>query len=292
MKLAFKRWDTTQRATSTDGSTTRLTIDRMIMLHGLGGTGSLWRPLAIELESDFDILAPDQRGHGGSQIPQLAMNRTKPRYSPVEYGADVVELMQDTAFHPAWVLGHSMGVRSACAVAHLKPEWVKGLVLIDIGFAGAAGGGLGMDLANFLRTIEMRYPSRQAARTAFEKDCPDPSIAQYLLAVSQRTGVTTSEGEEITFPFDRAALIQTIEAARDTDLRHWVEAFGRQSLPVLVLRGAQSKVWSAQDFEGEKNRFASFSTIRFETIEGAGHGLPFEKRKELASLLRSWTGRS
>ncbi len=259
------------------------------MLHGLGGTGALWRPLAIELENHFSILAPDQRGHGGSQIVTSPVDRNPPRYTPIDYGKDVVQLIEDESFAPTWVLGHSMGVRTACAVAHLFPQGVQGLILIDIGFAGAADGGLGMDLANFLAKIELRYPSRGAAREAFDRDCPDPSIAQYLLAVSQKTGQVTAAGEEIGFPFDRAALIQTIEAARDTDLRHWVHDFGARGLPVLVLRGAQSRVWSETDYEGEKERFSKYPSITFKTFEGAGHGLPFEKRKELATLLRSWT---
>lgn len=287
MKLAFKRWNTTQRA-----DTQRIASQQLTLLHGLGGTGALWRPLAIELESDFSILAPDQRGHGGSQIPTSALDRKPPTYTPIDYGRDVVELIDEQAFAPTWVLGHSMGVRTACAVAHLAPEKTLGLVLVDIGFAGAAGGGLGMDLAQFLAKIQLKYPSRQAAREAFERDCPDPSIAQYLLAVSHRTGQVTAQGDEIGFPFDRAALIQTIEAARDTDLRLWVRDFGERGLPVLVLRGAQSRVWSEADFEAEKSRFAAYPTLQFTTFEGAGHGLPFEKRKELASLIRSWTAQS
>src|SRR5687768_17719997 len=47
-----------------------LSRPKILLLHGMGGTGALWRPLAAALEDHFEILAPDQRGHGGSQLPQ------------------------------------------------------------------------------------------------------------------------------------------------------------------------------------------------------------------------------
>src|SRR5687768_16110494 len=96
-------------------------ISKIVLLHGMGGTGSLWRPLAAGLEHDFSVLAPDQRGHGGSRIPGPAS------YDPKSFGGDVVETMQARHFHPAYVVGHSMGVRTAAATAHLAPERVKGL---------------------------------------------------------------------------------------------------------------------------------------------------------------------
>ena len=126
MLLAYKLWPT-QR----DSERAR---DKILLLHGMGGTGALWRPIAATLENDFDILAPDQRGHGGSIVPTVPGARSKPGYSPLDYGRDVIETMESLAFHPAWVVGHSMGVRSACGAAFLKPEWVRGLVLVDLGF--------------------------------------------------------------------------------------------------------------------------------------------------------------
>jgi len=243
----------------------------------MGGTGAIWRPLAAGLESQFDILAPDQRGHGDSRIDSAT-------YTPLDYGRDLIETMASLSFHPAWILGHSMGVRTAAAAAHLKPEWVRGLVLVDLGFSGVAGGGLGDGLAQFLKILPLRFASRAQARAFMDANCPDGSITQYLLAVSR------SDDTGITFPFDRAALIETIHAARDVSVRKWVEECGDRKLPVHVLRGAESRVWTHDEFLREQEHFKQYPSIVFEEFAGAGHGLPFEKRIELTQLIRDLTG--
>jgi pimeloyl-ACP methyl ester carboxylesterase len=255
------------------------------MLHGMGGTGALWRPLAAALEDQVQILSPDQRGHGSSRVAATPGGRVQPGYTPLDYGRDLVETVQSENFHPAWVLGHSMGVRSACALAHLKPAWVQGLILIDLGFSGLAGGGLGEGLASFIRKLPERFKSRDEARAFMTAECPDPAIAQYLMAVSVR-----GPSGEITFPFDHAALIATITAARDASVRTWVKELAGKGMPVHVLRGANSLVWSHAEFESERKLFESFPNVEFEEIEGAGHGLPFEKRVELVAKIRAWMG--
>ncbi|MGZ3688289.1 MAG: alpha/beta fold hydrolase [Bdellovibrionota bacterium] len=277
MELTFKRWNT---APTQNAETTRL-----LLLHGMGGTGQLWRPIAATLEDDYDILAPDQRGHGGSRIPHVAGARTRPTYTPLDYGKDVVELMDRLAFHPAWVIGHSMGVRTACAVAHLRPDWVRGLVLVDLGFSGMAGGGLGEGLAEFLRLLPARFATREEARAFMSAHCPDPSIAQYLMAVSVRA----ADGS-VSFPFDQGALIETIHAARDASVRTWVRELAARGMPVLVLRGERSLVWSHEEYEAERAGLADLASVEFREVPGAGHGLPFEQRPEFVRIMREFVG--
>jgi pimeloyl-ACP methyl ester carboxylesterase len=256
---------------------------KLVLLHGMGGTGSLWRPIAASLEDRYGILAVDQRGHGKSQVSFLlpsSGDRLEPGYTPLDYGRDVVDTLDQLQFHPTWILGHSMGVRSACAAAHLKSDWVRGLILVDLGFSGPAGGGLGEGLASFLKVLPMEFTDRNEARAFMQAHCPDPSIVQYLLAVSMRT----NEGR-LTFPFDKAALIKTIQAARDSSVRTWVRALGERGMPILVLRGGNSLVWSRGDFETERELFADLPSIVFEEFPGAGHGLPFEKRLEFVGRI-------
>lgn len=275
MELAYKLWKSV-----TD------TPNKIVLLHGMGGTGALWRPVASALEDDCQVLAPDQRGHGKSQIPHISGARSEPTYTPLDYGKDVVETMQTLNFQPAWIVGHSMGVRTACAVAHLKPDWVRGLVLIDLGLSGAAGGGLGEGLAKFLKTLPMEFPDRASARAFMDQNCPDPAIGQYLMAVS-----TQGLQGKITFPFDQSALIQTIHAARDVSVRTWLKALAANGLPILALRGANSLVWSHAEFEFEKSQFEEFENVSFEEFPNAGHGLPFEQRIAFVKRLRSFIGR-
>jgi pimeloyl-ACP methyl ester carboxylesterase len=178
-----------------------------------------------------------------------------------------------------------MGVRTACAIAHLRPDWVSGLCLIDLGFSGLAGGGLGEGLADFLESLPDDFPDRAHARAFMNLHCPDPSIGNYLMAVS----VADPRGK-ISFPFDRQALIQTIHAARNVSIRPWVLEAAKRRTPILVLRGEKSLVWSHEEFTEEKAHFSKFENVTFEEFPGAGHGLPFEQRTAFIARLREKVG--
>jgi pimeloyl-ACP methyl ester carboxylesterase len=254
MKLSYQLWQAKQSEKA-----------KVVLLHGMGGTGALWRPIAAGLEDEFSILAPDQRGHGKSQIPHTPGSRVPPQYTPLDYGRDLVETLEAIPFYPAYVVGHSMGVRTACALGHLKPKWVKGLVLVDLGI------------------LPMHFSTRAEARAFMEQNCPDPSIAQYLMAVSQ----PTADGG-VTFPFDQAALIETIHAARDVSVRTWVKELGESGKKILVLRGANSKVWTRDEFLAEQDRYKTLRSVRFAEIPNAGHGLPFEQRPLFVQELKAF----
>jgi pimeloyl-ACP methyl ester carboxylesterase len=192
----------------------------------------------------------------------------------------VVELLEHLQIPRAIWVGHSMGARTAAAGAFLRPDRVQALVLVDLGFAGPAGGGLGDTLATFLKQIPEGYPNRSEARTRLLEDCPDVSIGRYLLAVLQPQADGT-----LRFPFDREALLSTIEAARETEFRSKVRALAEQGIPAWALRGENSTVWSREDFERERKGFTDLPGVHFMEFAGTGHGLPFEKRAEFVELL-------
>ncbi len=257
---------------------------KLVFLHGMGGNGSLWRPIAAALEDDADLLCPDQRGHGESRVPG---ETTIADYAPLVFAEDVRETCAAARFVPAWVIGHSMGVRTACGYAKLSPASVAGLVLVDLGFSGIAGGGVGEALATFLRDLPPSFPSRAQARTFLDLRCPDPAITQYLLAVSRIDPATGT----LTFPFDHAALLKTVEASRGNEAGPWLESFARETArPVYVLRGERSEVYPVSEFAAERSRYGSLPNVKFLEMAGTGHGLPFEKRLEFVALLREWIG--
>ena len=74
------------------------------------------------LADDFDIQALDMHGHD-------------PRYPVTRDWPHLVEQLLDdigrTYEHPVWLLGHSLGGYLSLMVALKKPQWVKGVVMLD-----------------------------------------------------------------------------------------------------------------------------------------------------------------
>jgi pimeloyl-ACP methyl ester carboxylesterase len=108
----------------------------VLLLHGLGVGGSVWQAFARRLLPDLAAVAPDLRGHGQSDAPPSG-------YSPADYATDLIELIEGTnwlgptlrvasAGAPSVpVVGHSLGALVALALADLRPDLVRWLVLLD-----------------------------------------------------------------------------------------------------------------------------------------------------------------
>jgi len=98
----------------------------VLLLHGLGVGGSVWQAFARRLLPDLAAVAPDLRGHGQSDAPPTG-------YHPADYAADLIALIEAEAWLPApvRVVGHSLGALVALALADLRPDLVRALVLLD-----------------------------------------------------------------------------------------------------------------------------------------------------------------
>lgn len=47
-----------------------------VLLHGLMTSGVCWTPVARALESNYDVIMPDARGHGNSSAPRVVIPMT------------------------------------------------------------------------------------------------------------------------------------------------------------------------------------------------------------------------
>ena len=97
----------------------------VVLLHGLFGSLDNWHRISVQLAQHFHVFAVDQRNHGGS-----------PHAREMSYplmAADLEEFMDVQHLESAFVLGHSMGGKTAMQFALLHPQRVSKLVIVDIG---------------------------------------------------------------------------------------------------------------------------------------------------------------
>ncbi|NYE75001.1 alpha/beta fold hydrolase [Microlunatus parietis] len=93
----------------------------VILLHGLGGDHTTWDRFAEHLGDRYQVLAVDQRGHGGSDHAD--------GYSFRALAEDVWLLADALDLDRVTLIGHSMGGLAALIAAQLRPDRVAALVV-------------------------------------------------------------------------------------------------------------------------------------------------------------------
>lgn len=101
----------------------------VLLLHGWGATGRIWRHLWPELVTKCRAMAPDLPGWGGSERPDAP-------YTP-EWYAEWIGNFLDARFAPvADIVAHSMAGMPAAIFAARRPERVRRLVLSNVPVEG------------------------------------------------------------------------------------------------------------------------------------------------------------
>ncbi len=97
----------------------------LLALHGHYGCARMFSRLAEALRPEWRTIALDQRGHGWSDKPD--------DYSRAAYVYDLVEIIDKLNLAPTVVLGHSLGGVNAYQLAAKFPEFVRAMIIEDIG---------------------------------------------------------------------------------------------------------------------------------------------------------------
>jgi pimeloyl-ACP methyl ester carboxylesterase len=96
----------------------------VILAHGFPNLGYSWRRITPVLaDAGYHVLAPDQRGYGGSSRPEAIE-----AYDIAALTADLVGLLDDIGAQRAVWVGHDLGGMVVWAAAHLHPDRVAGVV--------------------------------------------------------------------------------------------------------------------------------------------------------------------
>ncbi len=102
----------------------------LLLIHAGIADSRMWEPQATAFAGDFDMIRPDLRGFGGSELPPGS-------YSMM---ADIVGLLDHLGIEQTHVVGCSMGGTVALDIALEHPERVARLILVGSGVSGAEFG--------------------------------------------------------------------------------------------------------------------------------------------------------
>lgn len=111
----------------------------LLLLHGIQVDGLMWLRTAQALEADYDVIMPDQRGHGSTGGVANTLSASL-------MVSDMVTLITALGLETPFVIGHSMGAEIAGRLAAAVS--LRGVVLVDPALRNFYAGGIGQALNN------------------------------------------------------------------------------------------------------------------------------------------------
>lgn len=240
----------------------------LVILHGLFGSLNNWHSQATLLGEQFRVFTVDQRNHGGS--PHA------PAMSYAAMAEDLEEFIRHQRIAPVYLLGHSMGGRTAMQFALGRPGDVQKLVVVDIRPQGDAPRHIhNLDALQSVNLSGVR--SREDVDTALTPLISDIAVRRLLA-----TNVKRAEDGTYRWKINLHAI-----TAGYAGIMGPVTASGQYRGPTLFVTGGRSPYVEESDRAGI---LAMFPDARFVRIERAGHWVhadaPEEFRRVVAEFLR------
>jgi 3-oxoadipate enol-lactonase len=99
----------------------------LLLVHAGIADSRMWEPQVAGLSEHFDMIRPDLRGCGESEVPP----------APYSMHADLLALLDHLKVERAHVIGCSMGGTAAIDLAIANPQRVGRLVLVAAGISGS-----------------------------------------------------------------------------------------------------------------------------------------------------------
>ncbi|SDR68488.1 alpha/beta fold hydrolase [Agrococcus carbonis] len=231
----------------------------LLLLHGGGVSGWMWRPTIAALARPVRTIVPDLPGHGRSASAD---------YRSHAETVDALEReLERRAPGGATVVGFSLGAQLTVLLAARRPDLVTDAVVVSAQAKPIAMASL--TLGMLAAAAPLARWQRFARLQAKELFVPEALVPEYL-----------ADSARIT----RATLVASVgENLRFTPPAGW----GEGTAPALVAVGARERSLMRRSAEVLHEARPS-SELR--VIEGVGHGLPLQRPDLMAALLDARLG--
>lgn len=231
----------------------------ILLLHGGGVAGWMWRPVLETLAGRYRVIVPDLPGHGAST--------PEPYRSHAETAAALAGVVERRASRPVAVVGFSLGAQLGVLLASTRPDLIDRAAIVSAQarpqrFPGATLGLLGLAAP----LARQRWFARLQARELF---VPDELFEDYFRtsATVSRETLLTSVGENLRF----------------TPPPQWARFPGA----ALVLAG-EREPRLVRDSARLLHRLLPGSEL--EVVPGCGHGIPLQRPDWFAARITDWLG--
>lgn len=237
----------------------------VVLLHGFPFNRSMWREQAEALRASYQIITPDLRGQGESELSGTA--------TMALMASDVAALMDELKIERAIVGGLSMGGYVTLAFYHLFPERVRALVLADTKAQADT------DEARELREQQALKILSEGMRSIADAMLPK-LLATETLDERPETVARVREMILSTKPEGAAAALRGMAVREDRrDLLSQID------VPTLVIVGSEDAITPP---EVSRAMHREIRGSRLEVIAGAAHVSNLERPSEFNRALQTF----
>lgn len=239
----------------------------LIILHGLFGTLDNWQTLAKRWAEHYTVVLIDQRNHGRS--PHLDA------HSYPLMAEDLKAFMEANWMYEAYLMGHSMGGKTAMQFATHFPDMVNKLIVVDIAPKTYPGGH--EIIVEALNELDLNaIDDRKEADAMLAERIADFGVRQFLLKNLTRDKEEGGYRWKMNLPVltrDYEAILENITAQETYDG------------PTLFIRGAASNYIDDGDLPLLQKHFPA---AELATVADAGHWVHAQKPEELFQLVTAF----
>ena len=229
---------------------------KLLIAHGLFGSGRNWGVIAKRLSAERQVVAVDMRNHGLS-----------PWFDTHTYH-DMADDLASLIDEPVDVLGHSMGGKAAMVLACQNPDKINKLVVADI--APVAYTHTQMGPLEAMRSVDLNVDSRAEAKAQLTD--LEAGLDDFLL-------------QSLDMKQKKWRLNLDVLAAEMPNIIGFPQIDGVFDGPTLFLSGGNSD-YVKTEYRPEIKRL--FPSARFAKIPGAGHWVHAEKPREFEASVAAF----
>ncbi len=243
----------------------------LIILHGLFGMLDNWQSIGQRLSERFRVYVLDQRNHGKSPWTD-----DHSYYDMANDLLDFVQQQQITA--KFYLLGHSMGGKTAMQFAVEHPHLLQQLIIVDIAPKTYPMGEHTTVFAAFNAMPLHQITDRKQAEQLLQQHNLSTDITQFMLKNLYRTVDNT---------FAWRCNVATLEIHYKSILDNSLYFYDSSNIPTLFVKGAKSERYiELPDDETVLQHHFPNSTIK--VVEGAGHWVHAEQPELFLQLINDF----
>lgn len=234
-----------------------------MILHGLFGSSDNWYTLSNVFAEKFKVYAVDLRNHGRSPHSDV--------FDYKSMADDLRDLLVHESVNSTFLLGHSMGGKTAMQFALTYPERVDRLIVVDIGIKAYPMQHDRLFEALFALKLN-QYTTRSELDAALSGYVGDYAVRQLLLK-----NVARDDEGKFKWKIDIRSLRRNYDKINSS-----IETTRQFAGPTLFIRGANSSYILEEDLMQLRG---TFPRADFVAVQNAGHWVHAEAPGEFARVI-------